>query len=144
MLAFLFADLVVLPIIAIYRKYYGTPYALRITGLMLVTMVLAALVIDGLFSAANIIPTHRPTHADVFSSIALDYKFFLNILGVVVFTALWWLTSRRGVTDPVCGMTVDRGKAVKLEVGGEVFHFCSNHCLHAFEADPARSVVTGH
>ena len=138
-LAFLFADLVVLPIIAIYRKYYGTPFALRITALMLVTMVIAALVIDGLFSAASIIPTHRPTRADVFSSIALDYKVFLNALGVVIFAALMLLTSRRGVTDPMCGMTVDRGKAVKLEVGGEVFHFCSDHCLHAFEADPARA-----
>ena len=38
-LAFLFADLIVLPIIAIYRKYYGTRYALRIVALMFVTMV---------------------------------------------------------------------------------------------------------
>ena len=38
-MAFLFADLIVLPIIAIYRKYYGTPFALRITALMFVTMV---------------------------------------------------------------------------------------------------------
>ena len=38
-LAFLFADLIVLPILAIYRKYYGTRFALRITALMFVTMV---------------------------------------------------------------------------------------------------------
>jgi uncharacterized membrane protein YraQ (UPF0718 family) len=48
-LAFLFADLIVLPIIAIYRKYYGTRFALRITGLMFTTMVIAALIVDGLF-----------------------------------------------------------------------------------------------
>ena len=46
-LSFLFADLIVLPIVAIYRKYYGTAFALRITALMFVTMVLAALVVDG-------------------------------------------------------------------------------------------------
>src|SRR5205085_6296178 len=45
-LAFIFADLIVLPIIAIYRKYYGTKFALRITALMFVTMVIAALIVD--------------------------------------------------------------------------------------------------
>ena len=43
-LAFIFADLIVLPIIAIYRKYYGWPFALRMTALMFVTMAAAALV----------------------------------------------------------------------------------------------------
>ena len=50
-LAFLFADLIVLPIVAIYRKYYGTRFAVRIAALMFVTMVLAALIVDGVFSA---------------------------------------------------------------------------------------------
>jgi Cu+-exporting ATPase len=36
----------------------------------------------------------------------------------------------------VCEMKVDRHKAVTKELGGETFYFCSNHCLHAFEADP--------
>ena len=41
-IASVFADLIVLPIIAIYRKYYGTAYSLRIVALMFVTMVIAA------------------------------------------------------------------------------------------------------
>ena len=57
-LAFLFADLIVLPIMAIYRKYYGGRFALRITLLMFVTMVVAALLVTGLFSAARPRP-HR-------------------------------------------------------------------------------------
>src|SRR4029077_15820210 len=52
-MAFIFADLIVLPIVAIYRKYYGWPFTLRIVALMLVTMILAALAVDGLFSAAG-------------------------------------------------------------------------------------------
>ena len=55
-LAFLFADLIVLPILAIYRKYYGTAFALRITALMFVTMVIAALIVDGIFSALGLRP----------------------------------------------------------------------------------------
>ena len=138
-MAFIFADLIVLPIIAAYRKYYGTAFALRITALMFVTMVVAALIVDGLFSALGLIPTGpRPTRAEIFGSVELDYKLVLNVIGLAIFAALFWLTVRRGSTDPVCGMKVDRGKAVKREIGGETFYFCSEHCLYAFEHDPDR------
>ena len=56
-MAFIFADLIVLPIVLAYRKYYGTAFALRITALMFVTIVIAALIVDGLFSLAGLIPT---------------------------------------------------------------------------------------
>ena len=134
-LAFLFADLIVLPILAIYRKYYGTRFTVRITALMLTTMVLAALIVNGIFSALGLIPTGlRPTRADIFGSIKVDYKLALNLLGVAIFAALFWLTARRGATDPVCGMKVDRDRALVRESGGETYYFCSNDCLHAFEA----------
>ena len=136
-LAFLYADLIVLPILLIYRKYYGDRYTVRITALMFVTMVIAALIVDAIFSALGLIPTGpRPTRGDIFSSIQVDYKLALNLLGVAIFAALFWLTARRGATDPVCGMKVDRDKAVTKEFAGETYYFCSTHCLHAFEADP--------
>jgi uncharacterized protein len=132
-LAFLFADLIVLPIVAIYRKYYGTSFALRITALMFVTMVLAALAVDGLFSLLGLIPTGpRPSRGDIFGSIQVDYKLALNILGAVIFTALFWLTRRRGETDPVCGMKVDREKALTAERDGHTFFFCSEQCRRGF------------
>jgi uncharacterized protein len=138
-LAFLFADLIVLPILAVYRKYYGTRFTVRITALMFTTMVLAALIVDGIFSGLGLIPTGpRPTRADIFSSIHVDYKLGLNILGVAIFAALFWLTVRRGATDPVCGMKVDRYKALTTESGGQTYYFCSNHCLHAFEVELGR------
>jgi YHS domain-containing protein len=132
-LAFLFADLIVLPILAIYRKYYGTAFALRITGLMLVTMIVAALAVDGLFSLAGLIPDGaRPSRADVFGSIDVDYKLALNVLGTAIFVTLFWLTARRGATDPVCGMKVDRAKAVTASHEGRTVFFCSEHCRAAF------------
>ncbi len=138
-LAFLFADLIVLPILMIYRKYYGTSFALRITALMFVTMVLAALAMDGMFSLLGLLPSGpRPSRAGIFGSIQVDYKLALNILGVAIFAALFWLTAKRGVKDPVCGMKVDRAKAVTKTFAGQTFYFCSEHCLHAFELDPAR------
>ncbi|HKB51021.1 MAG TPA: permease [Solirubrobacterales bacterium] len=137
-MAFIFADLIVLPIIAIYRKYYGWAFTVRIVALMLVTMIVAALAVDGLFSATNLIPTTRPSRDDIFGSVQLDYKLVLNVIALVVFAALFWLTARRDVTDPVCGMRVDRAKAVTKEFGGRTFYFCSEHCLHTFEVDPER------
>ena len=136
-IAFLFADLIVLPIIVAYRKYYGTSFALRITALMFVTMVIAALIINAVFGGLGLIPTGaRPSRRDIFGSIRLDYKLALNILGVLIFSALMYMTARRGVTDPVCRMKVDREKAVTKEVAGETYYFCSTRCLHAFETDP--------
>jgi uncharacterized membrane protein YraQ (UPF0718 family) len=94
--AFIFADLIVLPIVLAYRKYYGTAFALRITALMFVTIVIAALLVDGLFGLAGLIPSGpRPTRMDVFGTIELDYKLVLNVLGAVVFAALFWLTRGR-------------------------------------------------
>jgi uncharacterized protein len=137
-LAFLFADLIVVPILLIYRKYYGTGFAVRIAALMFVTMVLAALIVDGIFSALGLIPTGpRPTRADIFSSVQVNYKLALNALGFAIFTALFWLTKRRGATDPVCRMKVDRDKALTAEVAGKSYYFCSEQCRHAFEADAA-------
>jgi uncharacterized membrane protein YraQ (UPF0718 family) len=73
-LAFLFADLIVLPIIAIYRKYYGGAFTLRIVVLMFATMVLAALAVGGLFEIAGLVPSGaRPSRADIFGTIGLDY-----------------------------------------------------------------------
>src|SRR3954449_11494674 len=84
-MAFIFADLIVLPIVFAYRKYYGTAFTVRITALMFVTMVAAALIIDLLFSGLGLSPHTRPTTSDVFSSIEVDYKAVLNAMAIVVF-----------------------------------------------------------
>jgi uncharacterized membrane protein YraQ (UPF0718 family) len=99
-MAFIFADLIVLPIVLAYRKYYGWTFTLRIVALMLLTMILAALAVDGLFSAAGLIPATRPSREDIFGSVQLDYKLVLNLFGLVVFAALFWLSrpSRAGAT----------------------------------------------
>jgi uncharacterized membrane protein YraQ (UPF0718 family) len=95
-LAFLFADLIVLPIVLIYRKYYGGAFTLRICLLMLVTMVAAALAVSGVFSLLGLVPEGpRPSRDDVFGTLDLDYKSILNLVGVVIFAALFWASARR-------------------------------------------------
>ena len=82
-MAFIFADLIVLPILAIYRKYYGTRSPLRITALMFVTMVVAALDRRRAVQrpgpdpgAARARP--RPTSS---ARSRVDYKLVLNVAG---------------------------------------------------------------
>ena len=143
-IAFIFADLIVIPIVLAYRKYYGLGFALRITTLMFVTMVLAALVVHLLFSGAGLIPDTRPSTDDIFGSIQLDYKLVLNVVALAVFVALFGLTMRRGATDPVCGMKVDSSKALAADHGGKTYYFCSEHCRHALEQDPDRYTESAH
>jgi uncharacterized protein len=133
-MAFIFADLVVLPILAIYRKYYGTAFTARITVLMLAAMIMAALIVGGIFELVGLVPDTRPAPDDVFGTVKLDYKLVLNVLALGVFAALIALTVRRGATDPVCGMTVDRARAVRLERDGRTWFFCSARCLDSFLA----------
>jgi uncharacterized protein len=132
-LAFIFADLIVLPIVAVYRKYYGASAAARITALMFVTMVLAALITDALFHLLGLVPNGpRPTRAEIFAPVRVDATLVLNGVALAVAATLVTLTRRRGAVDPVCGMRVDRAKAVTAEVGGRTVYFCSAHCRHSF------------
>lgn len=137
-LAFIFADLIVFPIILAYRKYYGWKFTARIVALMFVTMVLAALAIDGLFSLTGIIPTERPSTEEVFGHVEADYRMWLNLIALVVFAILISLTVRRGATDPVCGMKVDKSKGITLQTESGTVYFCSEHCRKQFEAEPER------
>jgi uncharacterized protein len=95
-ISFLFADLIVLPIVAIYRKYYGRGFAARIVALMLLTMILASLAISGVFDLLGLIPSGpRPSRGDIFGSVSLDYKLALNVIGAAIFVALFALSAPR-------------------------------------------------
>jgi len=63
--------------------------------LMFVTMVVAALIVDGLFSAAGLIPETRPQRGEIFGEIELNYKLALNAIALVAFAALMLMTMRR-------------------------------------------------
>ena len=92
-------------------------------------MIVAALIVDVVFGGLGLIPSGpRPSRGDVFGSVKVDYKLALNVLGTAIFVALFWVTRRRGETDPVCGMRVDREKAVTASHDGHTYFFCSESC----------------
>ena len=55
-ISFIYADLIVIPIITIYAKYYGARGAAWITRISYVSMVLAGIIVDLIFSALGLIP----------------------------------------------------------------------------------------
>ena len=137
-IAFIYADLIVIPIVLIYRKYYGGKVTALIVAIMFSTMVAAALIVDGIFSALGLVPTHRPSIESISErAITWNYTAVLNIVFLFVAAGLVALTLRSGAKDPVCGMTVDRRKTPHRSVRhGETVYFCSAHCKKRFDGDP--------
>jgi uncharacterized protein len=142
-IAFIYADVIVIPIVLVYRKYYGWGLTWRLVGVMFVTMVAAALVVSAAFTAAGIVPETRPQIDEIAArGIHLNYTAFLNAVFLAVAAVLIGLTVLRGVRDPVCGMTVDRfATPHRLVYGGRSWFFCSAGCRERFEADPERYTV---
>jgi len=94
-IAFLYADLIVLPILDIYRKYYGWRLAAYITGVLFATMVVTGILVDLVFSgldylfpAAHFIPTANPHLLQTVTTFSFDYTAVLNILAVIVIAVL--------------------------------------------------------
>src|SRR6267143_1674570 len=82
-IAFIYADLIVLPIIDIYRKYYGWKVAGLVVGIFYFAMAVAALVIEFLFDLLGLIPSHRSAQI-VETSISFNYTTVLNIIFLAI------------------------------------------------------------
>jgi len=93
--SFLFADLIIIPIILIYRKYYGTAAALRIVGTFYVAMVAAGYVVELVFTPLGLVPDDRNATV-IESSISWNYTTWLNIVFLLLGAALLWRFTRTG------------------------------------------------
>ncbi len=85
--SFIFADLIVLPVLDIYRRYYGTKVMLYILGTFYVTMALAGYIVELLFGALGIVPTSRTVGA-ITEGVQWNYTSFLNIVFLALATVL--------------------------------------------------------
>ncbi|MDB5691344.1 MAG: hypothetical protein JWO81_407 [Alphaproteobacteria bacterium] len=88
-IAFIYADLIVLPILNIYRKYYGLKMAAFLFASFYAAMAGAALVVELLFGALGLIPPQR--HARIVdASISWNYTTWLNLFFIGVAALLLW------------------------------------------------------
>ncbi len=100
-IAFLYGDLIVLPILDIYRKYYGWRLAAYITGILFSTMVLTAIIIDLVFSgldrlfpSIHFIPTANPHFIQQVTTFSFDYTTVLNIIALLGAAILVYLNRK--------------------------------------------------
>jgi uncharacterized membrane protein YraQ (UPF0718 family) len=94
-MAFIFADLIVLPILNIYRKYYGGRMSLFLLATFYVAMAAAGLIVELLFRLVGLIPEER--HAKVVeASIQLNYTTVLNVVFLALAAVLVWRFLKTG------------------------------------------------
>jgi hypothetical protein len=158
-ISFIFADLIALPLLLIYRRFYGTRLMLRMLLVFWGVMSVAGLLTQGLFRAAGLVPVshsagaHANANANaqiVADHFSWNYTTYLNILFLALFGLLYWAYRHRerwndagveGVAlarDPVCGMQVEQAHApATRSSGGSTQYFCSDRCAGRFEADNA-------
>jgi hypothetical protein len=94
-IAFIFADLIIVPILNIYRKYYGPRMSLYLLVVSYIAMALAGFLIGLLFDVLGITPTHR--HVIAFeSSPSLNYTAVLNLVLLALMALMGWRFLRTG------------------------------------------------
>ena len=96
-ISFIYADLIIVPLILIYRKYYGAKAALYITTVMFVSMVIAGIIVDLLFGALGLIPTIRPPSAIGQASFQWNYTTWLDFVAMLLCGWFLWIHFRKSV-----------------------------------------------
>jgi uncharacterized membrane protein YraQ (UPF0718 family) len=94
-IAFIFADLIVIPILDIYRKYYGPRMMVFLLVTFYVAMVGAAFIVDAAFGLLNLVPQERSARV-VESSIAWNYTTWLNVAFLALAAWLVWRFLKTG------------------------------------------------
>ncbi|MFC4246027.1 permease [Natribaculum luteum] len=140
-IAFVYADLITIPVLNVYRKYYGWTVMLYILGVFFVTMAFTGFLMEQLFSVLDIVPNlaggQTATEQTYFER---DYRFYLNLIAFALSGFLLYVY-RRGLgapgqyRDPVCGMRADESGPSATH-DGETYYFCSNQCKRSFEKNP--------
>ncbi|MBI4725286.1 MAG: permease [Rhodomicrobium sp.] len=117
-LAFIYADLIVLPLLDIYRRYYGWKMAAYIAGIFFATMVLAAIVMDAAFSGLGLIPARDANMRAEMMTFAIDYTFWLNIAFGALALWLFRVAARSPMAVAPCEHHAPKAQAA------------SKHCCH--------------
>ena len=145
-IAFIFADLISMPLLIIYRKFYGTRVMVRMLLVFYAVMAVAGLLTEGVFAALHLTPGRR-VFAVSSAHFSWNYTTFLDLAFILVAVGAWWLARNRGrlgggvgyAIDPVCAMQVRRSDApATSRHAGMTYYFCSDRCRERFNADPER------
>ncbi|MCW2778006.1 MAG: hypothetical protein JWN17_1731 [Frankiales bacterium] len=144
--AFIFADLIALPLVVIYGTFYGRKLAVRLFLSFWLVMSTAGLVTDLLFRAVGIGFPHRRAEIAM-TRFEWNYTMFLNIVFLGVAAVVYWAYRNRErlgggggyAKDPVCGMQVETANpGATSRHDGHTVYFCSDRCRTRFDKDPGK------
>ncbi len=93
-LAFLYADLIVLPLLDVYRRYFGWRMAVYIGALFYATIAIAGAIMELAFTALGLVPAQRGDVRGDLMSFSLDYTFWLNLVFGALALWLFWINRR--------------------------------------------------
>ena len=97
-IAFLYGDLIVLPLLDVYRRYFGWKFAAYLAAVLFSAMVIAAILIDLAFHALGIVPPHTIDIRHELTHFAIDYTFWLNLMFGSIGLWLWRLSKKKPAT----------------------------------------------
>lgn len=110
-MGFIYSDLMVPPLVHINAKYYGWRVALYIAGIMYISIVLTALILNGLFSVLGIVPESARVVSEI-TQFKIDYTFWMNIAFTIIAAILIWLNKLYLAKHDM--------KMIKMEGGGRL------------------------
>jgi uncharacterized protein len=128
-IAFIFADLIIAPILNIYRKYYGARMAAFLLGALFTAMAAAGYVIELVFGGLGLVPSRSSAHIPD-QGVSLDYTTWLNIVFLLLAAFLIVRFVRSG------------GVPMLRMMGGAPDADHAGHEGHGGHAGPARQHMT--
>jgi uncharacterized membrane protein YraQ (UPF0718 family) len=119
-ISFIFADLIILPILNIYRKYYGGRMSLYLLAVSYAAMALAGFLVGGAFQLLGLVPTNH--HVAILETTPTwNYTTFLDIAFVLLMAVLAWRFFTTGGPDMIRGMA-HPGQMAHAGHGGHEAH----------------------
>jgi len=147
-IAFIFADLISLPLVLIYRKYYGTKMALKLTLIFWLVMSVSGLITEGIFSALKAIPMHMSMSMGD-KHFGLNATTILDAVALILAALVHYFYKQPDSSgdndfaqDPICGMQVRKSDApASWLYDGVTYYFCMQGCKDAYMNQVAKETT---
>jgi YHS domain-containing protein len=148
-IAFIFADLVSFPLVAIYFKYYGKRVSVKLVLTFWAVMSLSGVITQAIFAALKLLPAKRTIMAMSSSHFGANATTYLNFLALIIFIVVLVLyrqglaaaknsTESEFAQDPICLMQVRKANApASAHVDGVDYYFCMEGCKTKFLSNVA-------
>ena len=121
-MGFIYSDLMVPPLVQVNATYYGGKVALYIAGIMYVSIVVTALILNGAFGLMAVVPESRRAVSEI-TQFGIDYTFWMNLVAVVISVTMIFFRRRHQQINAHADHQMDHGDGITFK--RVVAIFCS-------------------